>query len=198
MPAWSRDAVHEYWRSPPDEGNRAERYAAAESPRSDFLVDIVRRHAAPEWSIFEIGCNAGRNLDYLYRAGFHNLAAVEISQRAIDVYREAFPAAAASTTIHVAPIEDVVQRFHDGTFDLVFSMAVLEHLHDDSAGVFPHIARITKRTLVTIEDERDYSERHFPRDYQRIFEPLGLRQVEAIEAVPDMTDAFVSRVFVRA
>jgi hypothetical protein len=51
-------------------------------------------------------------------------------------------------------VEDVVKSFGDRTFDLVFTMAVLEHIHTTSEWVFEEIVRITNRYVVTIEDER--------------------------------------------
>lgn len=46
--------------------------------------------------------------------------------------------------------------------------------------VFPQIVAITRSTLITIEDERNGSERHFPRNCRRVFEALGMKQVEKI------------------
>ena len=45
--------------------------------------------------------------------------------------------------------------------------------------VFPEMARIVKNFLITIEDEKNMSLRHFPRNYETIFELCGLKQVES-------------------
>jgi 2-polyprenyl-3-methyl-5-hydroxy-6-metoxy-1,4-benzoquinol methylase len=51
--------------------------------------------------------------------------------------------------------------------DIVFSMAVLEHIHEDSSVVFEEMRRIARKLVVTIEDEHERGWRHFPRDYSK-------------------------------
>ncbi|MCH2666131.1 hypothetical protein MK139_17565 [bacterium] len=41
--------------------------------------------------ILEIGCNAGRNLDYLFRAGYTNLWGIEIGSAAVEMFGATFP-----------------------------------------------------------------------------------------------------------
>jgi SAM-dependent methyltransferase len=189
-----REALHAYWKAP-DEANRPEAYVRGGHERSAFLVEVIRRHAAPAERILEIGCNAGRNLDHLFRAGYTRLAGLELSENAVRLLRATYPDMARQTALHVGALEDRVRGFANGEFDLVYTMAVLEHIHTDSDWVFGEIARIARRTLVTIEDEREASWRHFPRNYRKVFERLGLRQVEEAGAVPGLSRAFVLRVF---
>ena len=59
-------------------------------------------------------------------------------------------------------------------------MATLQHIHNDNKFIFDEIVRITKKNLITIEDEKGISWRHFPRNYKTIFEKLGLKQIEEI------------------
>ncbi len=47
-------------------------------------------------------------------------------------------------------------------------MAVLEHIHYKSNWIFNEMIRISKYIL-TIEDELSISDRHFPRNYKKIF-----------------------------
>jgi SAM-dependent methyltransferase len=89
-----------------------------------------------------------------------------------------------AATIHVASLEDALRSFSDQQFDFVFSLAVLEHVHDDSEAVFAEIARITSRVLVTIEDERNYTERHFPRTIGGCLSFLALRRSRSKGACP--------------
>jgi SAM-dependent methyltransferase len=191
-----RAALHAYWRAP-DDANRPQAYVEGGHERSAFLVEILRRHAAPTDRILEIGCNAGRNLEHLFRAGFANLAGLEISPGALDVLRATYPELARAAALHLGALEERARGFADGEFDAVYTMAVLEHIHRDSDWVFAEIARIAGRVLITIEDERERSWRHFPRNYRRVFEPLGWKQVEETGAVPGLSRAFVARVFRR-
>lgn len=101
--------------------------------------------------------------------------------------------------VYNKPIEDSIHNFEYNSFDLVFTMAVLEHIHTDSEFIFPHIVRITKKILVTIEDEKGISRRHFPRNYKKVFESLMMRQIEEISCrkiqVCGLNRNFVARIF---
>ena len=194
----SLNEAHRIWR----EDASPEDYLHADPSRSHFLVNLVRKYAEPDAKILEIGCNVGRNLAHLAGAGFRDLEGVEISERAVRLLREAYPELAHITKVHNAPIEKVVPKFRDGEFDLVFTMAVLEHIHTRSDWIFPEIARIARSLLITVEDEKHKRSRiHFPRDYGEVFEGLGMRQLEAIQPLPveGLVDGenFVARVFAK-
>lgn len=190
--------MHRYWQDP-DAANQPGQYLAGHaSPRSRLLVEMIRRHVNEDASILEIGCNAGRNLKHLRDAGFGRLEAVEISRAAIALLRSTYPDLADVRVLN-APIEDVAPTLPDGGYDVVFTMAVLEHVHSDSDWVFRDLARAARRFVLTIEDERGRSERHFPRNYQQVFEGLGLRQVEHRANLVEhgLTASFVARVFAK-
>lgn len=201
----SREETHDYWRNPDDGANAPEDYAATEGPgagemrekRSLFLVDLVKRHAEPDAKILEVGCNVGRNLDFLFRAGYKNLESIEISEKALEVMRSTYPEMAAQVRVYNQPVEDVIRDLADDSYGLVFTMAVLEHVHSDSEWVFAEMVRIAKDRLVIIEDEQCESWRHFPRRYDEIFESLGVRQIEKTDMTPDLglKKGFVARVF---
>ena len=119
--------------------------------------------------ILEIGCNVGRNLDYLRQAGYENLAGVEISPRAAEGMQENFPELSEMVNYFEGPIEEIIRVFLDNQFDVVFSMAVLQHLHPDSEFVFQEIVRIARLGIITIEDETRHTVTMWPRDYGTVF-----------------------------
>ena len=94
-------------------------------------------------------------------------------------------------------IEDLIGTFSDNEFDIIFTMAVLEHIHTDSEWIFSEMARIVNEIIITIEDEHEVSWRHFPRKYKEIFESLGMKQVEQINCSAEvgLNNNFVARVF---
>lgn len=195
----SRTELHGYWRKPPDAGNFPTAYLEG-SQRSRWLVELAQRHlgaGAQDAKLLEVGCNIGRNLEHFHQADFRNLSAIEINEGAVKLLREHFPEMGAAARIHVGPVEEVIKTFGDNEFDVVYSMAVLEHIHTESEWVFAEMARIARRFVITIEDERDFSERHFPRNYGRIFTALGLTQIEASECVEleGLGPGFFARVF---
>lgn len=190
-----RDTLRSYWTSPPDEGNQPDAYLhdVEGAVRSRFLVDLLSRHAG-SGSVLELGCNAGRNLKHLHDAGWTDLAAIEVSATAVETLRRELPELA-SVPVTVGTLEDELPKVPDRAFDVVFSMAVLEHVHYDSDWLLAHVARVAARFVVTIENEEEVSDRTFPRHYGRVFEGLGLREVESTVRPPGAPDGFVARVF---
>ncbi len=190
--------LHEYWRRPSDGANSPKDYLR-QTERSEFLLQILKKHScSSESRILEIGCNAGRNLHHLWKAGYKQLGGIEISKDAIELLRSQFTDMVEHIRIWSSPVEQVIRGMHNNDFDVVFTMAVLEHIHRDSEWVFAEIARITGHILITIEDEKGESFRHFSRNYQKVFEPLGLSQLESIQCSHDtagLGSSFVARVF---
>ncbi len=193
-----REQLHAFWRAP-DAENQPQGYLNAGPARTAFLLSILTRHLPTSGNVLEIGCNAGRNLKGLHGAGYRRLHAIEINPAAVQLFRESLPDVAACTTVHNQPVEDVIRTFPDRTFEGIFSMAVLEHIHTDSDWIFAEIARLTGQVLLTIEDERGVAFANVPRDYRKVFEPLGLVQVECLDAtdIEGLGPGFQARVFKR-
>lgn len=192
----SRSDLHQYWKEPWDDPNLPQSYLEGE-PRSQFLVEIVKRYAHPNARILEIGCNVGRNLNYLFLAGFKELSGIEISEKAVQLLKQSYPKMAGHASICNKSVEESIRDFEDNEFDVVFTMAVLEHVHEDSEWIFSEIVRITRGFLITIEDERCVSWKHFPRNYKAVFEFEGMKQVEEINCskVEGLYSNFFARVF---
>ncbi|HEY7702381.1 MAG TPA: class I SAM-dependent methyltransferase [Candidatus Limnocylindrales bacterium] len=193
-----KDDLHAFWRDP-DAPNRPEEYVA-HAGRSRFLVEFVKPYLGPEPTILEIGCNVGRNLAHLYDAGYRRLTGIEINADALRLLGTTYPSMAEAATLVNAPVEEAIRDIPDDSVDLVFTMAVLEHIHPDSEWVFDDIVRVCRGTVVTVEDEHGVSRHHTPRDYREVFESRGLRQVahQSIDAEGGFGTAFEARAFTRA
>jgi SAM-dependent methyltransferase len=164
-----------------------------------FLLRFLQPYLRPDASILEIGCNVGRNLAHFHDAGYRKLTGIEINGEALDVLRATYPEMAASATLVNAPVEDAIRGLADGSIDIVFTMAVLEHLHPESEWVFDEVVRVAGSTIVTVEDEHGVSRHHTPRDYRAVFEGRGLRQVahESLGADAGFGTPFEARAFQR-
>jgi SAM-dependent methyltransferase len=191
------NVIHDYWRSP-DELNNPRCYLSGEE-RSRFLVQILKRYVPIGGSLLELGCNVGRNLNEAYAAGYRNLEAIEINQEAIEIFKQSYPDTARVANIHLGRIEDHIGAIEEK--DCIFTMAVLVHIHPSSDWIFAEIARRAK-TLVVVEEEQGATWRHFARNYKKLFENLGMRQVEVIQCnqVPELVHEegisdYVARVF---
>jgi SAM-dependent methyltransferase len=192
------DQLHEYWKHPDDGRNQIPGYIA-HVERSEFLFSYIKKYADPESKILEIGCNVGRNLNYLFEQGYQKLEGIEISEEAIEAMKKTYPDMAKLISVHQNSVEEIIKTFADNSFDMVFTLAVFMHLHFESEWVFKEVARITKRYLITVEDEEKIFWRHFPRNYKKIFEKLGFRQIQEYRAgqAEGLTPNYWLRVFVK-
>ena len=166
--------------------------------KSQFAVSLIVGLApALDSSILELGCNVGRNLEYLRRAGYKNLAGIEISRRALPMREEHFPEL--DIDYYEGRIEDRIFWLSAASIDIVFSMAVLQHIHPNSEWIFPDIARVAKRGIVTIEGETRDTEGIWPRNYGEIFTDLGWTEATTASCghVEGLGDTYIARTFVK-
>lgn len=193
----SRDRCHAYW-CQPDAANEPAAYRVP-IERSAYLWDIAAPYLTPRTSVLEIGCNVGRNLNYLFEHGITQLSGIEINAKAVELLHAYYPEMGKRAAIYTGPAEDILPELHGCLYDLIFTMAVLEHIHPESEHLFAEIVAHLSSSghLITIEDEHSITSRHYPRNYREVFEPLGLREVFAV--VPPVglgfDDNFRCRVF---
>ena len=192
--------LRRYWEDPLHAGNKPEKYA--EHPeRSRYLLELLGDLDPKPKGALEVGCNVGRNLHFLQQAGYETTG-IELSAKAVAALRETYPALAAGARIINAPAEEALRDLPAKGFDVVFTMAVLVHIPPPGCdGVFREMARVAKNHIITIEDEGLHTERHFPRDYEQIFAPLGFRQIKMhggdVLDKRDFTPQYVTRIFER-
>lgn len=194
----NRDRAHDYWR----DTELPKGYLDPEGglARTRFLHSLLHPYE-PLSSTLEVGCNVGRNLEYLRGQGYPNLTGVELNPAAVALLEKHHPRLADEARIVTSPAEDVLPTFKDREFDAVFTMAVLMHIVPESEHVFDHIARVTGRVLVVIENEETDSRdvtRIFSRNYRDVFEGLGFRQVRETRENTGLPAVYGARVFERA
>ena len=126
------------------------------SYRSETIINMLKPWITSEYSILEVGCNVGRNLNHLYMSGFEKLAGIEINENAVQRLRRAYPQLK-SVNVDIGPAEEVLEHYRSSSFDVVFTMAVLEHIPPSSRTVFSQIARVTHRYVLAIEPRKGRS-----------------------------------------
>jgi SAM-dependent methyltransferase len=180
---WSAERCQQYWATRERDigGNALNGYATKSTEIVDFMHDLWRPDVSRTDKLLEIGCSAGSNLDRLRQLGYASLSGVEINRHAIAELSRSFPELRETTTIHKGRIEDVLPNVEADGVDVVFAMAVLHNIHPSSNWVFAEMVRVARRHVCVIEPEQIVSQHIFCRDYSRVFEALGCRQLRAVE-----------------
>jgi SAM-dependent methyltransferase len=185
----SRDELHDYWRNPPEQNN-PKRYARKLS--SPFLVGVFEKHVNKELSILELGCNIGRNLNALYQAGYMYLHGVDINPHALYLMREKYPEMSNIANVKLSALE----YYWFQKCDVIFTMAVLCHIHPDSEFIFEYMSE-NANMIITFEDEHGKGTRHFARNYEEVFSPLDFEQVAYYHEIEGMNKNYHCRVMVK-
>jgi SAM-dependent methyltransferase len=126
-------------------------------------------------NILEIGCSAGRNLNYLYSKGYKNLTGIEIGIKAEAVMRECFPETYKSTQYIVGNAYEEMSKLPSSHYDLVFSHSVLVNISPKWNGIFKEMARVSKAYVLTMESEGSYTA--YPRNFEKMFRRAGWKQI---------------------
>ena len=177
---WSAEQCQAYWATATEAttNNEPSGYSSKNRAIVGVLDDFWQPEVTSESSVLEVGCNAGANLKGLHELGFRKLAALEINPSAIDEMRHVFPELSPDLTL--GPVEETLPTLPDNTADVVFSMAVLIHIHPSSLQVFEHMVRVAARYVCVVEAEAPTLPYIFPRNYQRVFERLGCTQLRSV------------------
>ncbi|MCZ4495000.1 MAG: hypothetical protein JWP53_3931 [Conexibacter sp.] len=176
---WSATKCQEYWATATEgtTNNEPSSYATKNRAIVGVLKDFWQPEVTPESSVLEVGCNAGANLKGLHDHGYRDLAALEINPSAIDEMRRGFPEL--DPTVTIGPVEQTLPTLADDSVDVVFSMAVLLHIHPSSVQVFQEMVRVARRYVCVIEAESSTLPYIFARNYQRIFEQAACTQLRS-------------------
>lgn len=183
--------IHDYWKHVSKSD-----YYIDKVGRSELLLEYIQKYSENRHRILELGCNVGRNLNHLMKNHYRNLTGIEISEEAVNSLKKNFPTLYENATIIHSPIENIIKEIPNNQYHVVFTMAVLEHIHPESEWIFKEMARVTKSYLITIEAETAKNWRLFPRNYKVIFENLGMKQIEANTGEKELgLGAYTIRVF---
>ena len=165
----------EYW-SNPDKMNLPSVYLKNERNEiSNFLMGFIRKYIKKDEKILELGCNVGRNLNHLFKAGYKKLYGIEINKEAIILLKKTYPDLTAR--VYLDTIENKIRKLQNNHY-VIFTVAVLQHLPPESDWVFKEIVKTTKKHLIIIESEKHKTDRLFIRNYKTIFENLGMKQIK--------------------
>ncbi|MGE5418067.1 MAG: methyltransferase domain-containing protein [Acidobacteriota bacterium] len=162
----------DYWqRQQVNSEHGPDKYLEADSITRTVLDEFITNMDRSA-SFIEIGCNAGRNLNYLYENGFCNLAGMDINETAIkEIMPANFPGLYQCGKFYIGNSAVEIKGIADESYDVVFSIAVLIHIPPDNISLFKDMVRISKRYIVVFTDE------NINYDFAKVFERLGCQLV---------------------
>lgn len=194
----------QYWVSPPGtgHGNSPETYAAdTNNWDADWMLKTVARHLPGKGTVLEFGCNAGRVLRYFAKAGY-SVIGLEINPNAIDLARGSFPELRKAKFL-IGNGEETLKTLPSGSVDVSYTSHALRHVGPSIIkSIARELTRVTTKILIISEDEGTWDTLNFPRNYRKLFEPLGWKQTEKhyvldIANDPNLSVTSVVRVFHR-
>ena len=153
-----------------------------------LLIDKISAYS-PQ-SILEIGCNCGPNL-FLLAQRFPNakITGIDINSRAIEKGRELLHAENISNVELFIGKADNLEQFHNDSFDIVFTDAILIYIgRDKIKKVIQEMLRVARQDIILLE-QNDFLSRNrysdglgiyrgscWERDYKALLQQFGPRK----------------------
>jgi hypothetical protein len=104
---------------------------------------------------------------------------MEISKHAVERLRIEYPCLA-MIPVDIGPAELSIQKYDSNSVDVIFTMAVLEHLHPDSRFLFKEIARVAGKYVLAMEPRQGkHSHMQYPWDIKNEFTAAGVTYIDA-------------------
>tara|TARA_B100000029_G_scaffold300052_1_gene292987 strand:+ start:888 stop:1706 length:819 start_codon:yes stop_codon:yes gene_type:complete len=188
---WSEDDCRKFWSTEVNQyanSNEPQQYSSKSTSLIEFMAKFWKPYVESTYKVLELGCNAGANLETLRLLGFTRLEGVEINPEAIKLMSSVFPDLYRNTNINVGSLEDKLPLLTTDSSDVIFTMAVLMHVHPKSKKIFPEMVRVARRYIVTVEPEFANDGYVFARNYRRVFQRLGCTQLTSVTLGIDVTD----------
>lgn len=128
--------------------------------------------------IIEIGCNTGTNLEYLRKKGYSKFAGIEINEAAAKNFATVYPETFDLTDMYVGDAIEMIEGIDDDSFDVVVTKGCLMNIPYTDRGIFDHINRIVKSTILIKEaDPIVPGSVMFEYDYEEIFSDYGFQLI---------------------
>lgn len=197
VPKHSLEEVQDYWQNQNIGDKNAFTDYLNNFEGSEIFVSVVKKYLPNnnDARVLEIGSNVGRNLNAMLKNGYMNLSGIEINSNAVEAMKTHYPELAKKVRIYNTTVEEKIREFADNEFVLVFTVAVLMNIHSESEWIFSEMVRIAKKFIIIFEDETGNATKNFPRDYKKIFENLGMKQIQYIDSLPHWRPIYKTRIF---
>ncbi len=188
---WGEDDCRKFWSTEVNQyanSNEPQQYSSKSTKLIEFMAKFWKPHVESEHKVLELGCNAGANLETLRLLGFTSLAGVEINPEAVKLMSSVFPDLYRDVNVNIGSLDDRLPLLATDSSDVIFTMAVLMHVHPKSNNIFSEMVRIARKYIVTVEPEFANYGYVFSRNYRRVFQKLGCAQLSSVTIGIDATN----------
>ena len=135
--------------------------------KSEMRMALFNHVAEGNNTAIEFGCGQGENLKILKDRGLECFG-IDINPYEVDIARH-------RGLDVVAGDENKLNMFHDGVFDVAFTIGVLDHLNysDFHVAIF-HLTRVAKKAVYCLETNDVVGKHYYPHAYESLgFTSLG-------------------------
>lgn len=161
------------WKSVDNNSNWSTSLYLRSEPRR--LLQYVMNLITTDESVLDLGCNNGSDLDILRRAGWSQLAGIDVGDEALKLFAEQYPDTFAKAKIYQGRFEDVLPSLEANSFDNIFSNGATLELVHPAWCIEAQMARVVRKRILLDVNEKGHS---YPRDYVKIFRKLGMDLIE--------------------
>ena len=142
------------------------------------VIDTVPRSE----TLMELACNAGCDLNFLHRAGYNGIKAVDVSGAALATFQERFPTAWASSSVSHDLLQHYLPAQGSKSVGTVFSNGAALELVHPSFPIVKEVCRVARNAVIL---ELDPGITGYPRDYVGQFRKHGFHVTYSSEDTDD-------------
>jgi len=183
-PTYTQKDCHDVWKqmvNSHESLSNPEVYVTKPKDIIELLTNFWSPEITTDMSILELGCNCGVNLNWLSTYGYTKFSGIDINKNAINKMKEYYPKLYKNGEFYIGSLETKLTKLKSKEHDVVFSMATLQHIHNSGDSIFPEIVRISKKYIITIENETMNYGYMFARNYKETFENLGCKEIKNLQ-----------------
>ncbi|MDA8598830.1 class I SAM-dependent methyltransferase [Porticoccaceae bacterium] len=162
---------------------------------SKILVDELLDKCDDEnRSFLDLGCNRGRFLSILLKAGMKNIEGVDVCASAIDAFREDNVEFCLNQSMHVKTIQEFLLDKPSFSVDIVYTHGATVELIPSSFPLVREICRVTRESVILYISETDYL---YPRFWEYEFSRFNFKLTKLVRPSPKSSSNFSLFIFER-
>jgi len=164
-------------------------------PHSKILVDeLLKRCDDIDRSFLDLGCNRGRFLRILLRAGIKNIEGVDVCKSAIESIQRDNSVAGLQDNVWFKTIQEFLLNKSSQSVDITYTHGATVELIPSSFPLVREICRVTKDSVIFYISESDYL---YPRFWEYEFNRFDFKLTKLVRPSRGSSSNFSLLIFER-